>query len=162
MAIKCNDRNGGGKITIFVLATRTSSPTSKSGATRFPPFGDGFLYIETSSKNYGNNVFVRWERTDIIQISYITFSYNRVSILTINSPKVMGRSRIQLLLEDNTWSTWYNIPKKDRYSDLTTDRTLVNLNFTLENYGIMFVYDEIDTAHADMCFNNKTITHSVY
>ena len=47
----------------------------------------------------------------------------------------MGRSGIQLLL-DNTWSTRYNIPKNDRYSDTSTDWTLVNLNFSEEIYGI--------------------------
>ena len=51
----------------------------------------------------------------------------------------MGRFRIQLLLEDNTWSTRYNIPKNDRYSDSSTDRTLVSLNFTQENYGIKLI-----------------------
>ena len=33
----------------------------------------------------------------------------------------MGRFGIHLLLEDNTWSTRYNIPKNDRYSDTSTD-----------------------------------------
>ena len=74
----------------------------------------------------------------------------------------MGGFRIQLLLEDNTWSTRYITPKSDRYSDTSTDWTLVNLNFTVENYGIRIVYDQIDTAHADMCFSIITITHSVY
>ena len=42
----------------------------------------------------------------------------------------MGRFRIQLLLEDNTWSTRYNIHKIDRYSDTPTQWTKLNLNFT--------------------------------
>ena len=29
----------------------------------------------------------------------------------------MGRFRIQLLLEDNTWATRYKIPNVHRYSD---------------------------------------------
>ena len=74
----------------------------------------------------------------------------------------MGMFRFQLLLEDNTWSTGYNIPKNDHHSDTSTDWTLVNLNFTVENCGIRLVYDQIDTPHADMCFSNITITHSVY
>ena len=74
----------------------------------------------------------------------------------------MGRFRIQLLLEDNTWSTRYNIPENDRYSDSSTDWTKLNLNFTVENYGDKLVYDEIDTVHADMSFSNITITHPVY
>ena len=45
----------------------------------------------------------------------------------------MGRFRIQLLLEDNTWNTTYNFAKIDRYSDKSTDWTLVSLKFTLEN-----------------------------
>ena len=79
------------------------------------------MYIETSSINHGNNVFLSFERTDIIQVSNITFHYNRFSILTKDSLKSMGRFRIQLLLEDNTWSTRHNIPKKDRYSDSSTN-----------------------------------------
>ena len=33
----------------------------------------------------------------------------------------MGRFRIQYLLEDNTWSTRYNIPETDRFSDTSTE-----------------------------------------
>ena len=120
------------------------------------------MYNETSSNNHGNNVFVSWERTDFIQISDITFYYNRFSILTNDSLKSMGRLRIQLLLEGNTWSNRYNIPKNDRYSDTSTEWTLVSLNFTIEKYGIGLVYGEIDTTHADMCLSNITIPHSVY
>ena len=74
----------------------------------------------------------------------------------------MGRFRIQLLLEDNTWTTQYTIAKITQYSDNSTDWTLINLDFTVKNYGIKLIYDEIDTPHADMCFSNTTITHSVY
>ena len=121
------------------------------------------MYIETSSNNHGHErVFVSFERTDINQISNITFYYNRFSILTNDSKQSMGSFRIQLLLEDNTWSTRYNIPKNDRYNDSSTDWTIVNLNFTVENYGNKLFYDQIDTPHADMCFSNIIITHSVY
>ena len=74
----------------------------------------------------------------------------------------MGLFRIQFLLEDNTWSTRYNIPKKDRYGDASTGWTLVNLYFTVKNYGFKLIYDQIDTPHADMCSSKITITHSVY
>ena len=160
--IKCNNKNNVSKVGDFIKSTKTHSPTSYSGATSSSPIGNSFMYIETSSNNHGNKVFVSFERTDIIQISNITFYYNRFSILTNDSKKSMGRFRIQLLLEDNTWSTRYNIPKNDRYSDSSTQWTLVNLNFTIENYGIRLIYDQIDTPHADMCFSNITITHSVY
>ena len=161
--INCNNKNNVSKVGDFIKSTKTNSPTGHSGATRLPPIVNSFMYVETSSNNHGHErVFVSWERTDIIQISNITFYYNRFSILTKNSKKSMGRFRIQLLLEDNTWSTRYNIPKNDRYSNLSTQWTLVNLNFTVENYGIRLIYDQIDTPHADMCFSNITITHSVY
>ena len=107
-------------------------------------------------------MFVSWERTDIIQITNLTFNQNRLSILPNDSLKSMGRFRTQLLIKDNTWSTRYNIPKNDRYSDNSTDWTLVSLNFTEDKYGTELFYDEIDTPHADMCFSNITITHSVY
>ena len=159
---KCNNKNNVSKVGDFIKSTKTHSPTGYSGATSLPPIGKSFMYIETSSNNHGHErVFVSWERTDIIQISNITFYYNRFSILTNDSKKSMGRFRIQLLLEDNTWSTRYNIPKNDRYSDSSTDWSKLSLNFTVENYGIRLIYDEIDTAHADMCFSNITITHSI-
>ena len=160
--IKCNNKNNQSRITEFIKSTKANSPTGYSGAESLPHIGNSFMYIETSSNIHGNNVFVSWERTDIIQISNITFYYNRFSILTNDFKKSMGRFRIQLLLEDNTWSTRYNIPINDRYSDSSTQWTLVNLNFTVENYGIRLVYDQIDTPHADMCFSNIIITHSVY
>ena len=159
--IVCNDKNNNGKIHNFIKSTITNSPTGKSGAMNIPPIGNAFMYIETSGNNNGENVFCSFERTDIIQITNITFYYNRFSS-SDTTLRGMGRFRIQLLLDDNTWSTRYNIPKNDRYSDTSTDWTLLSLNFTVENYGIKLIYDEIDTAHADMCFSNITITHSVF
>ena len=73
----------------------------------------------------------------------------------------MGRLRIPLILEDNTWSARYNIPKNDRYSISPTDWTKLSLNFTEETYGIKLICDEIDLAHSDMRFSNFTITLSV-
>ena len=123
MEIFCNDKNNNGKITNFIRATKTNSPTNELGATSVPPIGNCFMYIESSSNNHGNNVFVSFERTDIIQITNITFYYKRYSILTNDSLKSMGRFRDQLLIEDNTWSTRYSIPKNDRYSDTSTQWT---------------------------------------
>ena len=159
--IVCNDKNHSGKISNFLKSTKTKSPTNDSGATSLPPVGNAFMYIETSSNNHGNNVYVILERTDIIQISIIIFYYNRYSI---SNPvfRAMGRFRIQFLLEGHIWSSRYSIPKIDRYSDTSTDWTLVSLNTTEENYGVILCYDQIDSAHADMCFSNITITQSVY
>ena len=66
------------------------------------------------------------------------------------------------MLEDNTWSTQYTIAKNTQHSGKSSDWTLLNLDFTVENYGIKLIYDQIDTTHADMCFSNITLTHSVY
>ena len=109
--IICNDKNNNGKISNFIKSTKTNSPTDYSGATSLPPIGTAFMYIETSGGNYGHNVFCSFEKTDFIQITNITFYYNRFSILTNDSLKSMGRFRIQLLLEDNTWNTQYTIEK---------------------------------------------------
>ena len=159
--ILCNDKNNNSKIQNFIRSTKTTSPTGYSGSDSLPPIGNSFMYIETTSNNHGNNVFVSFERRDIIQITNITFYYNRFSISDVNL-RAMGRLRIQLLLENNTWTTQYTINKNDRYSNNSTDWTLLNLDFTIENYGIKLIYDEIDSPHADMCFSNITITHSVY
>ena len=161
--IICNDKNNNGKKQNFIKSTETNSPTVDSGAMTLPPIGSVFMYIETSSSNHGHDrVFVSWERTDIIQITNITFYYNRFSILTNDSLKAMGRFRIQLLIEDDTWNTQYTIAKNTQNDTTSTEWTLLNLDFTVENYGIKLIYDQIDTAHADMCFSNITITHSVY
>ena len=158
---KCNDKNNNGNINTLIKSTKTNSPTSHSGATTLPPIGVSFMYIETTSNNYGNTGFASFEPIDIIQNSNITFYYNRFSILTNDSLKSMGRFRIQVLLEDNTWSNQYTIPKNSQYSNTPTDWTLLSLDFTVENHGIKLIYDQIDTAHADMCFSNFIITHSV-
>ena len=160
--IKCSDKNNNGKLQNFVKSTRTNSRTANSEATSLPPIGNAFIFIETSSNNSGsNNVFVSWERTDIIQITIITLSYTRFSTSDSNLHG-MCRFRIQLLLEDKTWSTQYTIAKNIQYSFTSTEWTLLNLDFTVENYGIKLVYDQKDTTHADMCFSNITITHSLY
>ena len=124
--IECNDKNNCGRIQNFINSTKTHSATGYSATTSLPPIGNSFMYNETSSNNHGNNVFVSFGRIDILQICNLTFYYNRFSILTIDSSKSMGRFRIQLILEDNTWSTGYNIPKNDRYSDTSTDWTLLS------------------------------------
>ena len=71
--ITANDKNKNSKIQKFIRSTKTSSPTGDSGATSLPPIGNAFMYIETSSHNHGPNVFCSFERTDIIQVSNVTF-----------------------------------------------------------------------------------------
>ena len=71
--IICNDKINSGKISNFIKSTKTNSPTGNSGATTLPPIGNSFMYIETSSNNHGNNVFATFQRTDINQITNITF-----------------------------------------------------------------------------------------
>ena len=160
--IKCNNKNNGAKVGIFLKSTMIYSPTGESGATSVPPIGSSFMYIETSSNKHGHErVFVSWERTDIIQIPNSTFYYDRFSILTNNSLKSMGRFRIKLFLEGNTWSTQYTAAKNTNYSDSSTEWSLLNLDFTIKNYGIKLIFDQIDTAHSVMSFSNITITHSV-
>ena len=162
MVNKGNDKNNNGKIQSFIESTKTNSPTGDSGATTLPPIGSSFMYIETSSANYGNNVLCSFERSDIFQTTNKTFYHNRFSISTNINLKAIGRLRIQLLLEDNTWSTQYTIVKNTQKSDTSRDWTLASSNFTVENLDTKLIYDQIDTARADMCFSNKLITHSVY
>ena len=158
---KCIDGNNNGKIQNFTKSTKTNSAKPDSGAASFFPVGVSFVYIETSGNNNGENVFCSFERKDIIQVTNITIYYISFSSSDVNLG-AMGRLRIQLSLEDNTWSTRNNIAKIDRYSDTSTDWTLVILNFTVEKYGIKLIYDEIDTAHASMSLSNITTKYSVY
>ena len=70
----------------------------------------------------------------------------------------MDRFQIQLFLADNTWSMMYKKRKNDRYSDSSIQWTLVSLNFTVKNYGIKLIYDQIGTSHVVMSFSNITKT----
>ena len=110
--IKCSNKYGNSRVGDFLKSTKTTSPTGHSGADALPPIGWAFMFTEVSTNNHGNEkCFVSWERTDIIQISNITFYYNRHSFMTDESKKGMGRFRIQLLLDDGNWSTKYTIEK---------------------------------------------------
>ena len=74
----------------------------------------------------------------------------------------MGRFQIQLLSKDNVWLTKFLTLKNEQNSIASTDWTILNLNITDENYGIKFLCDQIDSAHADMSFSNIIISHSPY
>ena len=94
--IRFNNKSNDSKVRLFIKSTITNSPTGYSGATLLPPKGNSFMYIETSSKNHGSDIIcVSFERTDINQITIITFYYNRFSVLTNDSKKSMGKFRIQ-------------------------------------------------------------------
>ena len=96
------------------------------------------------------------------QTSNITFCCDIISIETNDSLKSMRCLRVQLLLSDKTWSTRYNIPKIYRYSSSSTEWTSVHLSFSIEKHGIKLIYEETDTAYANMCFLKIMITLSVY
>ena len=154
--IECKDKNNNGKISNFIKSTRTQSPTGDSGATTLPPIGRGFMYFETSGNNSGSNTYIKLIRTDIIQISNISFYYNRYSA-TDPDLRAMGRVSIDILLDDNTLVNKYLIQENTQYSDSSTEWTLLSIDITEENYGIRLVYDRIKTAHCDMCFSDITI-----
>ena len=100
--IKCENKNTKSRRKKFKKSTETNSLTGHSGAIKLPPFGKSFMYIETSSGNHGNGVFVSFERTDTVHITYIAFYYNRFSSLNKDILKSKGWLRIQLLLADKT------------------------------------------------------------
>ena len=162
--IICNNRLDEGLPSDFLKSTKTNSPTSQAGSTSLPPIGTCFMYIETSANNHNSSnddVLVSFERTDIIHISNITFYYNRYSISTANK-RNMGKLEIQLL-RNGVWQTEYTMGKDTNFSALSTDWTLLNMNIISQpNYGIKIVYSGINTAHADMCFSDINITHSIF
>ena len=149
------------KIITFLKSTTNTSPTAESGASSLAPIGWAFMYVESSGNNHGaNHVMVSWERTDNIHISNINFYYNRFSTSDQNL-RGMGRFRIQILLEDDSWSTIYNINKNSQYSNGSTVWPLFDLDITQENYGVKYIYDQRPTAHSDMSFSNIILTPSV-
>ena len=161
--IVCNNRFNSSIPTDFIKSTITNSPTGQSGATVIPPIGNAFMYIETSGNNHNDvedNVFVSIERTDIINISNISFYYNRFSISQALK-RNMGKFEISILIANKVWNTIYTLEKNTNFSTLSTDWIILNLNIANQpNYGIKLVYSGINTAHADMCFSDISITHS--
>ena len=143
---------------------KTNPQRGMSGATDWPVFGHGSVYMETSANNSGSeNVFVSSERTDIIRISNISFYYNRFSFLANNTIRSRGRFSFQPLLSNLTWSTRYKkINKDDRYSNSSTQWKLTSLNFQIGIYCIELIYDQIDTQHAGVCLCKNTITRSAF
>ena len=47
-------------------------------------------------------------------------------------------------------------------SDSPTQWTKRSSNLTEQNYGIKLIFDEIDSAHSDLCFGNISKIHSLY
>ena len=107
------------------------------------------MYIKTNSNNHGSNVYCSFEGTAIFQISNITFYYKRFSA---RSDEPMGPFRIQLHVDNKTWCTRYNIRKKGRFSNSSTQWTLTIENFTVEVYGIKVILIQIDSLLGDRCF----------
>ena len=139
--IVCNNRFNGSIPSDFIRSTVTNSPTNSSGATIIPPIGNAFMYLETSANNhnaFGDTVFVELSRTDIINISNITFYYNRFSS-SDSVKRNMGRFEIQIL-RDNVWHPIYTIAKNTNYSTQSTDWIILNLNITQANQGIKLIY----------------------
>ena len=159
--IICKDRNNNSKINNFIKSTKTQSSTEDSGATSLPPIGNSFMYLESSGINHGEGTYAILTRRDIIQITNILFYYNRFSISDENL-RAMPRFRVQILLENGNWDNKNTIEKNTQFSNTSTEWTLLNLDFTQDNYGIRLLFDRIDTAHADMCLCNISITHTLF
>ena len=160
----CNNRFGDGLPSDFAESTKTNSHTGNSGATSLPPIGTCFMFIETIANNHNSSndsVLVSFERTDIIHISNIKFYYNRCSTSTADK-RNLGKFEIEIL-RNSVWQTEYTMDKDTNCSTLSTDWTLFNMNIISQpNYGIKLVYSAINTTHADMCFSEINITHSMF
>ena len=159
--IVCKDKNNNAKINNFIKSTKTQSPTENSGATELPPIGNSFMFLESSGNNNGDNTYVRLIRTDITQITNISFYYNRFSISDENL-RAMPRFRIQILLENGNWENKFTIEKRSQFSNSSTEWTHLSLDFTQENNGIRLIFDRISSAHADMSLSNISITHTLF
>ena len=51
----------------------------------------------------------------------------------------MGGLRIQLLLDDDTWSTYCTIAKNTQYSNSSSDWIFLYLDFTVGNYDTKLI-----------------------
>ena len=74
----------------------------------------------------------------------------------------MDKLEIQIL-RNGSWEREYTMDKGIRFSSLSTDWTLLNTSIISQpKYGINLLYSGINTAHADMCFSDIKINHSIF
>ena len=73
----------------------------------------------------------------------------------------MGRFRIQLFLDTNSWPTIYNIPQNNQFSSGSAQWHLFDMDITQEKYGVRFIYDQLPSVPSNMSFSNIKLTHSV-
>ena len=93
--MKCNDKINRGKILSFRKSSELNTPTGSTRPTCPSPIGDSFLYVETSSNIHGTNVYFSFERTDILQLSEVSFCYKKYLGESVH--KGLVRLRIQLV-----------------------------------------------------------------
>ena len=162
--IKCKNKNGESKIQDFIKSTKTKNPTGGSGPNDLPPIGSAYMDIESSGNNHdiaNDDVWVSWERTDIIDISSITFYHNRFSTSDA-AKRNMGRLDIQLLRNGN-WQIEFTIEKNTNFSIDESTWTLLNMIIISQpNYRIKLLYSGLNSAHSDMGVSNISLTHSFF
>ena len=74
----------------------------------------------------------------------------------------MGKLEIQLL-RNGVWETEYTMDNDTNFCKLSTDWNLFNMNILSQpNNVIKLVYSGINSAHADICFSDINITHSIF
>ena len=144
--LRCLNKSYNAKVKTILKSTTNTSPTAESGASALPQIGWNFMYVETSSNDKGaNHIMVSWERTDIIHKSNIKFHYNRFSTYDPNL-RGMGRFRNQLLLEENSWSTIYIIPKNIQFNNGSTNGiylTWISLKKTMVLSSLTIKYQQL-------------------
>ena len=131
----------------FVIPTESTSPTGSTAASSSHPFDESFMDIETGDNCSDQFVFNSLERTDIIQISNNTFYCYRLSA---GKSKSIGRIRNQLILLNSQLHSRSMTDKSTKHGSTSTEGSLLTLAFTEKNNGVILVYDQIDTASADM------------
>ena len=69
----------------------------------------------------------------------------------------MGLYQIQLLIPNCQWHQKYIIDKNANYSAIFN-----RLDFIKNRFCRIYVYDELDATHEDVCFSYDMVTHSVF
>ena len=137
-----------GKITDFIKTTAsTQSPTSHIQDPNQDQLQTTTMLLctlKSSGSNSGEGVFCSWERTDLHNISNVTFYYNRFSTSN-ESLRNRGRFRIEIL-KNNNWETIFTTAQNEGFTESATEWELINLDNTEKNYGIKMIIDEITSV----------------
>ena len=152
------DINGVKNNSSFFKSTNLHTPSSKTGMYESLKIR---MFIESSSPNFSidNSTFCSMERNDLSNVKHIYFRYGRYSDSSDSHPKVMLRMDIDIINNDQTYTTITSIEENTTYSQTWHNQGWLTMNLPIsdDNKGVRFNFTQISQANCDMDIQDNYI-----